>query len=74
MVTLTKVNMVITLLYFVGMTGFEPAASPSLTECANRTAPHPDKFNPHYAIGLLLHNSSLECKSLEKIASYNYDY
>jgi hypothetical protein len=30
-------------LFFVGMTGFEPAAPTTLKWCANRTAPHPEK-------------------------------
>ena len=30
--------------YFVGMTGFEPAAPTTLKWCANRTAPHPEKI------------------------------
>jgi hypothetical protein len=30
--------------FLVGMTGFEPAAPTSLTWCANRAAPHPEKM------------------------------
>lgn len=30
------------MLLLVGMAGFEPTASRTLNECANRTAPHPE--------------------------------